>query len=750
MTHDLIARREQVMDDAGRALDAAWPERKGDEYTLAMQTAARELESIASRMPLEGLNRTEQSRTYRYLGSVYSDLAPALGKEMLYKARESYEKAESLLAGEPDGAELAKLNFNFGNTLRQIDPNNVQLLAEARNRLLVAREYFVAHAPEYLSQADMALVSVENLLKIAPVAAVIKQKIKSARRTLEQLANETDAGIAFTVAPIEALIAGLSLDRSGAEKTVELQRQVGAAVAPAVSGGPLTDEEMQIWTSIRERLDSEVSAGVVSNDRAETLRQVLDSFGTIWTSGEEDLSSMMSKIGKIRDFIKGQFELSHYLSHGVERPPEGSRGARLVELNWHLRRYLLEEMGRPEKGSDEGNEAFELETLASKVDKRIYEAGADRERTLTVQSEAFLPLALAVRSFSARSYIMPAHPIWSSAKISQETNSVLYSGPQRFRPSIEAACRTIGLQLIPELTEENPALRRWESLQKAMAVVFDLRTSDPREKASVAYEMGIALTLGKPVTVLVAGDSSIPFDVDVHPVLLTGTPEDESILADAIDRSLVWTYPRPAADSLMNTVEFLLEKYERPNPNLNVDQTLRVLSNLREKADSLVVSRTVTKLFDYLNDGRTIPINPVWPPVYPSVQQCRLFHVMPFGPEWAPEVSKAARAACEVAGVWYVRGDEATESVIIRSIWEQLARATYVLVDLTGLNPNVALELGIAHTLGKKILVVAQGDPGNHLFQSISRLRVSGYDKDNPDETLAGKIKELIGSALTC
>ena len=99
MELDLITRRERVMDLADSALDAAWPERKGSEYVGAMQAAAKELEEIAAEMKAKGVEPVEQSRACRYLGSIYSDLAPALGKEMLIKAKEAYQMAEAFLEG---------------------------------------------------------------------------------------------------------------------------------------------------------------------------------------------------------------------------------------------------------------------------------------------------------------------------------------------------------------------------------------------------------------------------------------------------------------------------------------------------------------------------------------------------------------------------------------------------------------------------------------------------------------------------
>jgi hypothetical protein len=190
-------------------------------------------------------------------------------------------------------------------------------------------------------------------------------------------------------------------------------------------------------------------------------------------------------------------------------------------------------------------------------------------------------------------------------------------------------------------------------------------------------------------------------------------------------------------------MEHILSLYPRPQQNIYADQTLRMLAALGQAPDPLALTRTLAKLFDYLNDGETMLIHPWWSPLYPAAGTPRLFHVMPFRP-WGDAVTAATRQACEAAGVKYVRGDEVAEPDVIRSIWEEMARATYILVDLTGFNANVALELGIAHTLGKKTQMMAQGDPKASVFPSISKFRVRSYAVDSLQKTLGKEVREFL------
>lgn len=145
---DLVDRREQIMNSVDKALNAAWPERKGPAYEREMERAASDLDRVFGEMQNCNAAYIEQSRCLRYLGSVYADLAPARGGSMLAKANECYEHAEALLRKHHDVFEQAKLDFNIANTLRQLDPNNAVQLKEAERRFLSARSVFESKAPQ--------------------------------------------------------------------------------------------------------------------------------------------------------------------------------------------------------------------------------------------------------------------------------------------------------------------------------------------------------------------------------------------------------------------------------------------------------------------------------------------------------------------------------------------------------------------------------------------------------------------------
>ncbi|MEJ2743863.1 MAG: hypothetical protein P8176_15685 [Gammaproteobacteria bacterium] len=72
-------------------------------------------------------------------------------------------------------------------------------------------------------------------------------------------------------------------------------------------------------------------------------------------------------------------------------------------------------------------------------------------------------------------------------------------------------------------------------------------------------------------------------------------------------------------------------------------------------------------------------------------------------------VYQSIRTACSGAGLNCLRADDIWEnSSIIQDIFSLIYRAKIVIVDFSNKNPNVMYETGIAHTLGKTVIPIAQ------------------------------------------
>jgi len=82
--------------------------------------------------------------------------------------------------------------------------------------------------------------------------------------------------------------------------------------------------------------------------------------------------------------------------------------------------------------------------------------------------------------------------------------------------------------------------------------------------------------------------------------------------------------------------------------------------------------------------------------------------MMPFNMEF-DAVYEAIKLSCKTAGLRCLRADDIwEESTIVQDIFNLIFRAQVVIVDFTGKNPNVMYETGVAHTLGKHVVPIAQ------------------------------------------
>lgn len=108
------------------------------------------------------------------------------------------------------------------------------------------------------------------------------------------------------------------------------------------------------------------------------------------------------------------------------------------------------------------------------------------------------------------------------------------------------------------------------------------------------------------------------------------------------------------------------------------------------------------------------------------------FVIMPFGGWLDDYYQEIYRPAIEAAGLDPHRADDLFRpSTIVNDIWAYTKKARLVLADLSGKNPNVFYELGLAHALAKPAILVAESM--DDVPFDLRALRVIVYDKNAPD-----------------
>ena len=101
---------------------------------------------------------------------------------------------------------------------------------------------------------------------------------------------------------------------------------------------------------------------------------------------------------------------------------------------------------------------------------------------------------------------------------------------------------------------------------------------------------------------------------------------------------------------------------------------------------------------------------------------------------------------CHRLGVSSLRGDDIFRPTdILDDIWNGITQCDFVIADITGNNANVFYELGMAHALGKPVLVLTQ-NMDEVPFDLQSR-RILLYDTDKPEE-LQTKMEDCLQELL--
>ncbi|MGD1951182.1 MAG: hypothetical protein ACFB14_16245 [Leptolyngbyaceae cyanobacterium] len=114
---------------------------------------------------------------------------------------------------------------------------------------------------------------------------------------------------------------------------------------------------------------------------------------------------------------------------------------------------------------------------------------------------------------------------------------------------------------------------------------------------------------------------------------------------------------------------------------------------------------------------------------YPAkpAKHADVFVVMPFLKELQTVYSDHIMHVAQQLAVTIARGDDFfTADSIISDIWDAINAAKVIIADCTGRNPNVFYEIGIAHTLGKPVILTAQSV--NDIPFDIQHIRTVLYE----------------------
>ncbi len=122
-----------------------------------------------------------------------------------------------------------------------------------------------------------------------------------------------------------------------------------------------------------------------------------------------------------------------------------------------------------------------------------------------------------------------------------------------------------------------------------------------------------------------------------------------------------------------------------------------------------------------------------------------VFIIMPFGGWFDVYYDDIYHKAIEKAELKPHRLDDSQLPVVlVQEMFQYTRNAKIILADLTGNNPNVCYELGLAHALNKPTILVT--DSIENVPFDVSAFRVILYDKNVPDwgEKLKQKLRQSL------
>jgi hypothetical protein len=146
---------------------------------------------------------------------------------------------------------------------------------------------------------------------------------------------------------------------------------------------------------------------------------------------------------------------------------------------------------------------------------------------------------------------------------------------------------------------------------------------------------------------------------------------------------------------------------------------------IEEIQDALGLS--LTRLAAY--DHNAVVSAPIFGRPSKLTRNIDILVLMPFSEELRPVYAEHILNVATKLGLTASRVDDFFDvNSVISDIWNAINCAKIIIADCTGRNPNVFYELGIAHTLGKRVILIAQQKEKNDIPFDIQHIRALFYE----------------------
>jgi hypothetical protein len=395
-------------------------------------------------------------------------------------------------------------------------------------------------------------------------------------------------------------------------------------------------------------------------------------------------------------------------------------------------------------------DAAEAEQLRRRFDvvRLRMQGAATEEQWIGQLRRGLRPWLVERRRFERRRHAMLVEPPYAPRDTDIDANLAHLCVAPALEPTLTEALAAIGMAPAAPFGVGDPTALRWHQLRRSAVAIVDWTAYDPARAdppgplpddraarariaaaaapvARSAYEQGWALVLGTPVVTLARAGRALPFDVDVAPVALDGSDDDAMRVTLAVQGALLAEQREATGSETAPTLARLRALHARtPGAAATLDAVAAM------PLDAMALVNAIDALSSSGTTGTTTLAFPAFPPAYPDPSAPpSVFHVTAFR-EWSRPCERALREACARAGVRYLIGHDRLDADILGAIWRDIATASLVVADVTHLNPNALLELGIAHAIGRPTVVLSRTPDVPVHVPALARVRVHDYDAD--------------------
>ena len=334
---------------------------------------------------------------------------------------------------------------------------------------------------------------------------------------------------------------------------------------------------------------------------------------------------------------------------------------------------------------------------------------------------------------------------------------IVFSGDGHDDPEFQRAFKTVCDAFADTLirTLEHGALRRREIAHEKIAH----HAEDPRPGTAVARSLVALASLVKAYHAFYASVDDNQLCVEYKApggkrhgktggIVLNPCPEPVSVeLRDALKlgRAVEWTDHRQEILALAQThnlgyqikCHYLIQPVLRHGElvgifALGVPEDVPILADIyREPLADAADKLAQAAHFLFQRRFLKLIVDPVFQSRDTRTDPEQVFVLMPFTLDWSDRIWKRVlQPTLDGLGVRAIRADDLYGRDVVEDIWSGILGSRFVVADITDRNPNVFYELGLAHTVGKDVILLTQ-DVGDIPFD-LNRFRHIVYE-DNMD-----------------